>query len=137
MSVHLKLVIPSHPRYLCMVRAVVGELGLVCGLPEESCRGITLAVDEALANVIRHAYKGSHDQEIELNCRTVANDLEFTLLDGGEAPDPARICGKPMDEVSLSGRGTHLIKAVMDKVSYERVNGRNQLKLIKHLPLPK
>jgi anti-sigma regulatory factor (Ser/Thr protein kinase) len=42
-----------------------------------------------------------------------------------------------MDEVSLSGRGTHLIKAVMDKVSYERVNGRNQLKLIKHLPAAK
>jgi anti-sigma regulatory factor (Ser/Thr protein kinase) len=137
MSIRLQLVMPSHPRYLCLVRAAVGEIGLVCGLPEESCRGITLAVDEALANVIRHAYKSRHDQEIELNCRTVANDLEFTLLDRGEPPDPARICGQPMDEVSLSGRGTHLIKAVMDKVTYERVNGRNQLKLIKHLPVAK
>ncbi len=25
----------------------------------------------------------------------------------------------------------------MDKVTYERVNGRNQLKLIKHLPVAK
>ena len=137
MSFHLKLVMPSHPRYMCLVRAAVGEIGLIYGLSEESCRGITLAVDEALANIIRHAYKSRYDQEIEVNCRTVEGELEFTLLDGGEPADPARICGQPMDEVSLSGRGTHLIQAVMDKVTYERVNGRNQLKLIKHLPVAK
>ncbi len=71
------------------------------GLSEESCRGITLAVDEALANIIRHAYKSRYDQEIEVNCRTVEDELEFTFLDGGEPADPARICGQPMDEVSL------------------------------------
>jgi len=101
MSFHLKFVMPSHPRYLCIVRAAVGELALVHGLPEESSQGLTLAVDEALANVIRHAYKGRHDQEIELNCRIVEGRLEFTLLDCGEAPDPARICGQPLDDVSL------------------------------------
>jgi anti-sigma regulatory factor (Ser/Thr protein kinase) len=137
MSFYLKLVMPSDPRFLRIVRAAVGELGLVHGLPEESCQGIVLAVDEALANVIRHAYKGRHNQDIELTCRTVADQLEFTLLDSGEPPDPGRICGQPLDEVSLSGRGTHLIKAVMDEVCYERVAGRNQLKLIKHLPAAK
>jgi len=137
MSFHLKFVMPSHPRYLCIVRAAVGELALVHGLPEESSQGLTLAVDEALANVIRHAYKGRHDQEIELNCRIVEGRLEFTLLDCGEAPDPARICGQPLDDVSLGGRGTHLIKAVMDEVCYERVPQGNQLKLIKYLPAAK
>jgi len=42
-----------------------------------------------------------------------------------------------MDEGSLSGRGTHLIKAVMDEVCYERVPRGNQLKLIKYLPAAK
>lgn len=133
MSFHLKFVMPSHPRYLCIVRAAVGELAQVHGLPEESSRGLILAVDEALANVIRHAYKGHHDKEIELHCRVVDDRLEFTILDCGESPDPARICGQPLDDVSLSGRGTHLIKAVMDEVHYERVPRGNQLKLIKYL----
>jgi anti-sigma regulatory factor (Ser/Thr protein kinase) len=53
---------PSHPRFLPIVRAAVGELGLVYGLPEESSREVTLAVDEALANIIRHAYKNRYDQ---------------------------------------------------------------------------
>jgi anti-sigma regulatory factor (Ser/Thr protein kinase) len=38
-----------------------------------------------------------------------------------------------LDDVSLSGRGTHLIKTIMDEVTYERVPGGNQLTLIKRL----
>jgi serine/threonine-protein kinase RsbW len=99
--------------------------------------GVTLAVDEALANIIRHSYKNRDDQRIEFNCDVNAEQMEFTLLDRGEPPDPARICGQPLDEFSLSGRGTHLIKAIMDEVSYKRVSGGNQLKLIKRLPIAK
>jgi hypothetical protein len=49
MSFHLRVVMPSHPRFLAIVRAAVGELGLVYGMPEESCRELILAVDEAVA----------------------------------------------------------------------------------------
>src|SRR5208283_5232109 len=137
MSFQLRLVMPSHPRFLPIVRATVGELGLLCGLSEESSRGVTLAVDEALANIIRHAYKNLYDQEIELNCHVRADQLEFTLVDRGEPVDPARICGQPLDEVSLSGRGTHLIRAIMDEMHYERIPEGNQLTLIKRLPAAK
>jgi serine/threonine-protein kinase RsbW len=137
MSFQLRLVMPSHPRFLCVVRAAVGELGLVYGLPEESSQGVTLAIDEALANIIRHAYKNRYDQQIELNCHVGDDQIEFTFLDQGEPPDPARICGQPLDDISLSGRGTHLIKATMDEMTYERVPGGNQLTLIKRLPATK
>ena len=126
---------PSNPRFLPIVRAAVGELGLAFGLPEESSHGVTLAVDEALANIIRHAYKNRYDRQIELNCQADIDQIEFTLLDQGEPPDPARICGQPLDDVSLSGRGTHLIKMMMDEVTYECVPGGNQLTLIKRLPV--
>jgi anti-sigma regulatory factor (Ser/Thr protein kinase) len=128
---------PSHPRFLAIVRAAVGEVGSVYGMPEESCRELILAVDEAVANVIRHAYKSRYDQEIELNCRISGDQMEFTLLDQGESADPNRICGQPLNEVSLSGRGTHLIRAIMDEMCYERLPGGNQLRLIKHLPAAK
>ncbi len=133
MSFQLRLVMPSHPRFLAVVRAAVGELGLVFGLPEESSRAVILAVDEALANIIRHAYKNRYDQRIELNCQAGNDQIEFILLDQGEAPDPARICGQPLDDVSLSGRGTHLIRTIMDEVIYEQVPRGNQLTLIKRL----
>jgi anti-sigma regulatory factor (Ser/Thr protein kinase) len=133
MDFHLKLIVPSDPRFLSIARAAVCEVGTICGLSEELCQGVTLAVDEALANIIRHAYKNRYDQEIELNCQTGSNQIVFTLLDRGEPPDPARICGQPLDDVSLSGRGTHLMRAVMDEVHYERVPEGNQVRLIKRL----
>jgi anti-sigma regulatory factor (Ser/Thr protein kinase) len=133
-SFQLRLVMPSHPRLLAVVRAAVGEIGLVYGLPEESCREVTLAVDEALANVIRHAYGNRYDREVEVKCQVAADQIEFTLLDQGEPPDPDRICGQPLNDASLSGRGTHLIKAIMDEVCYERVPEGNLLRLIKYLP---
>jgi anti-sigma regulatory factor (Ser/Thr protein kinase) len=86
-----------------------------------------------MANVIRHAYKNRHDQAIEFECVVNDQQMEFTFLDQGEPPDPARICAQPMDEIALGGRGTHLIKAVMDEVSYKRVSEGNQLKLVKRL----
>lgn len=134
MSFQLRVVMPSHPRLLAVLRAAVGEIGSVYGLSEDACREVTLAVDEALANVIRHAYKNRYDREIEVTCQVDADQLEFTLLDQGEAPDPDRICGQPLNDASLSGRGTHLIKAIMDEVCYERVPEGNLLRLIKHLP---
>jgi serine/threonine-protein kinase RsbW len=137
MSFHLRFMMPSDPRFLSIVRAAVDQLGQTYGLTEESCRGVTLAVDEALSNTIRHAYKDRYDQEIELNCHAGDDYLEFTLVDRGEPPDLAKICGQPLDEVSLSGRGTHVIKAIMDETHYERVPEGNQLKLIKHLPATK
>ena len=107
---------------------------MIYGLSNEECIEVTLAVDEALANVIRHAYKNCYDREIEFECFVDEEQMEFTLLDQGEPPDPAKICGKPMDEFALSGRGTHLIKAIMDEMSYQKVSGGNQLKLVKRLP---
>ena len=49
-DVTLKFVVPSDPRVLAVIRAAVGELGSIYGLRGEECRGITLAVDEALGS---------------------------------------------------------------------------------------
>jgi len=124
---------PSHPRFLSIVRATVDELCGTYGLSKEECVGVKLAVDEAMANVIRHAYKNRYDQTIEFECIVDDQKMEFTLIDQGEPPDPTKICAGPMDDTALSGRGTHLIRAVMDEVSYQQVSEGNQLRLVKRL----
>lgn len=134
MEITVKFVVPSHPRYLRLVRVAVGELAAIHELRPEECRGIMLAVDEALANVIRHAYCGQFDGPIEVNCRAFHDRLEFVLLDHGMAPDPARLAPHALDAVALSGRGTHIIRSIMDEVSYDQVPSGNQLRLTKRLP---
>ena len=124
----------SDPRLLAVVRSTVAELAAALGFEESQRRKITLAVDEALSNVIRHAYKNECNHEVELNCQAQAGCLEFTFIDRGEPADPARICAQPLDKVALGGRGTHLIRQIMDEVSYERLPDCNCLHLKKYMP---
>ncbi|MEO8594922.1 MAG: ATP-binding protein [Candidatus Solibacter sp.] len=133
-DVVIRFLVPSDPRYLSVLRAAVEELASVYGLPEQECRAMTLAVDEAMANVIRHAYRGDPGHSIEVVCEGSADRLNFTLLDQGEAPDLERLQPHPLNDWALSGRGTHLIRSAMDEVSYERVPRGNQLRLSKRLP---
>jgi anti-sigma regulatory factor (Ser/Thr protein kinase) len=91
----------------------------VIGWNETECGAIALAVDEALANIIRHAYHSRADGLIELECRESAEGLEITLLDNGDAPDRSKICARELGCDQPGGLGTHIIKQVMDSVSYE------------------
>lgn len=129
----IQMRMPSDPRLLPVVRSVISEFAALCGFDKVQCRSITLAVDEALSNVIRHAYKNRCDCEVELNCQAHANCLEVTFVDRGEPVDPSRLCAQPLNELALCGRGTHLIRQIMDEVCYERVSEGNRLRLKKYL----
>ena len=115
----VKFAMPSDPRYLPVVRGVIGPLAAVIGWDETECGAITLAVDEALANIIRHAYHSRADGLIELECRESADGLEIALLDNGDAPDKSKICARELGCDQPGGLGTHIIRKVMDTVSYE------------------
>jgi anti-sigma regulatory factor (Ser/Thr protein kinase) len=127
---------PSDPRFLPVVRSTIGQLAWVRGGREEESRAAILAVDEALTNVIRHAYKAEPDRPIKLICEVRNLGLDLRIIDQGLAPDMARICACDPSLPKPGGRGTHIIKAVMDVVSYERTEEGNQLRLRKEFGKP-
>jgi anti-sigma regulatory factor (Ser/Thr protein kinase) len=129
----IKFSVPSDPRYLCVVRGAIGPLAAVIGWDESECRAIVLAVDECLTNVIRHAYHNSTGGLMELECRETANGLEITLLDKGDAPDRSRICAREIGCDQPGGLGTHIIKNVMDEISYEESPEGNRFVASKQL----
>ena len=49
--------------------------------------------------------------------------------------DLARCCAQPLDSDALGGRGTHMIREIMDEVSYARESEVNRLRLRKCLPV--
>jgi anti-sigma regulatory factor (Ser/Thr protein kinase) len=133
----MKFAMPSDPRYLPVVRGAIGPLAAAIGWDECECRAITLALDEALANVIRHAYHNRPDGLIELECRESADGLEITLYDTGDAPDRSKICAREIGCDQPGGLGTHIIKKVMDRVCYEVSPGGNRFvasKLLRKKP---
>lgn len=137
----LKLELQSNPELLCAVRGAVERLTEKMGFPEPECRSVTRAVDEAMTNIIRHAYGNQPDQPIELTCfrakRADGGDsvegLEIILKDQGAQVDPEDMHGRPLDEVKPGGLGLHYIRQSMDVMEFTRADGTNQLRLVKYL----
>jgi serine/threonine-protein kinase RsbW len=135
----LKLSLLSDPKLLCAVRAALGEVAVIFGFKDAEVRSIVLAVDEALANVIRHAYQGAFDRPIQvsfyrgqLKSDGAARDaLKIQIVDRGEPLQPGRLVGRSLDDIRPGGLGLHFIRETMDSVTFRHFKGRNYLRLIK------
>src|SRR5215467_13681793 len=94
----LKLELQSNPEMLCVVRHAVGQLAETLGFSSAECREIVLAVDEALTNIIRHAYCGKEGRPIHATFRRIEvplggkskKALEIVLEDRGMKIDGAK-----------------------------------------------
>src|SRR5579864_5957351 len=62
----MRIVISSHPKLLNILRCVVRYRAQEVGFPETDVDWLTMAIDEAATNVMRHAYKNSRDGKLEL-----------------------------------------------------------------------
>ncbi len=126
---------------LCVVRNALGQLAATLGFSELECHAVVLAVDEALTNIIRHAYLGEAERPIEASFSWIhasradnsGDALEIVLEDRGVAVNPKKMCGRALEDVRPGGLGLHFIRECMDTVEFSRRNGRNQLRLVKIL----
>jgi anti-sigma regulatory factor (Ser/Thr protein kinase) len=132
----IELRVPSDPRLLQIIRSWVGHIAALFGFSEKEAQGVVLAVDEACANIIRHAYGGRKDGEILISCTESEHGIEFLLRDCGSPAEPSCWQGRPLDEIRPGGLGVPLIRAVMDRVEYRRVGQVNELLLVKKLTPP-
>jgi serine/threonine-protein kinase RsbW len=136
----LKLELRSDPRLLCAVRGALERLAELLGLSSEESRAVTRAVDEALTNIMRHAYLGKLDQPIEIAFSRVprppstgtGDGLEILVCDYGPAVDPTKLQGRHLDDIKPGGLGLHLIHQSMDSVEYRRDGDTNLFRLVKY-----
>jgi anti-sigma regulatory factor (Ser/Thr protein kinase) len=137
----LKLDLRSDPSLLAVVRSMMAQLCEVLGFSAPDCRSVTRAVDEALSNIMRHAYKGEAERTIQVSLSRIElrnngnrrQGLEILLEDSGPAVDPTKLHPRSLDEVRPGGLGLHFIRQSMDKVEYKRIGRTNRLRLSKYL----
>ncbi len=143
-SLLLRMELRSNPETLCVVRGAVAQLTERLGFSEPECRAVVLGVDEAMTNIIRHAYAGHPDRPIEAlfrrirtsSCGKSGEALEIVLEDRGKKVDRAKLCGRALEDVKPGGLGLHFIRESMDALEFRRRLGWNQLRLVKFLPKP-
>lgn len=131
----MEVKIASDPKYLKILRSTVYHLAKLCNFSNKEGNALTLAVDEAAANIIKHAYKNEKDKPILMHCKIHDDRLEIVLRDSGRKVDTSEIKSRELQDVKPGGLGVHFIKSTMDVVNYDNsLEEGNKLTLAKYLP---
>ncbi len=130
----------SQPRYLSTARAAVMAFTKSLGFDDSCCSHIALAVDEAICNIIRHGYSNKEDQPIWLGLSTLRLDerdagVQIVIEDRARQVDPTAIKGRNLEDIRPGGLGVHIIREVMEGVSWKpREGGGMCLRMSRRLP---
>lgn len=129
----LRLRITSDPTNLAPVRQDVEAFCTACGFDEMARGEIVLCVNEAMANITRHAYKSATDKPIEITAAFDDATLRIEIRDWGcgELP-PVR--PKPKDPLQPGGVGMVCLRELMDSITFEPQPDGMKLVMLRKLP---
>jgi anti-sigma regulatory factor (Ser/Thr protein kinase) len=136
----VELSITSSAKSLPIVRGAAEKMAKLEGFNDEEAHALTWAVDEALANVIKHGYSGQPNQPIMITLRPVRRPdgrrgMSIAVRDKGKQVDPKSIVGRDLNDVRPGGLGVHIIQTVMDEFDYScPPDGGMLLQMVKYLP---
>ena len=127
--------LPARLESLAGALRFVADRAAESGFPAFRAKEIQLAVDEAVVNIIRHAYPAGAG-EIVLRWREGASPGRVTIeiedtgipFDIRSVPPPDR--QSALNDRKVGGLGVFLMTSLADAVDYRREDGRNILTLV-------
>ena len=115
----------------------ISELERVNQLDMELQMNLNLVMEEMVSNVIFYAYPQGTEAEIELVAESDGKEVTFVLSDSGKEFDPTMKEGVNTDinpaERDIGGMGIFIVKNIMNKVTYQRLKGKNLLTMKKDI----
>jgi anti-sigma regulatory factor (Ser/Thr protein kinase) len=116
---HMTWTCLSDPKLLGEVRCKLAKYARQAGMVEEQSDCFVLAADEALTNIIRHAYQGATDQPIDIDIYSDGTELHLTLRDYGQLVPSEMIRSRELDDIRPGGLGVHIMTTCMDSVEFQ------------------
>ena len=117
------------------VAQFVEEIGEELGLSMELQMNLNLVMEEMVTNVIFYAYPEGEVADIELLAKSDGKELTFVLSDQGKEFDPTAKEDADPDinpaDREIGGMGIFIVKNIMNKVTYQRLEGKNLLTMTK------
>ncbi len=112
-------------------RQFAGEVCQLLQLTGQVCDPVKMIVDELCSNIILHGYEGRERGTIQVTMKKDKEHLVITVVDQGQAFDPAVLedppLGEDIHERKIGGLGVYLVRELAYHMNYERKNGNNRL----------
>ncbi len=130
----------SQTDQLKSVRDFVAGAASDFGFDEETVNKISIAVDEACTNIIKHSYEFAENRAIEITIEMGDGKFEIIVSHNGKSFNPDEIKPPDMKEYLAhyrhGGLGMHLMRSLMDRVEYRAAGSKKStVHLIKYHPV--
>ena len=117
------------PAKLCELKKVRDFIVNICSgihsINEERTMQLEIAVNEAVTNVIKHAYKNKENESFTVSATIKEQILEIKITDRGNSFDPSKIDQPSFDGTRESGFGIYIIEKSVDSLVYSFSKGTN------------
>ncbi len=132
------LTVTNEITYLPAIQSFAREFSREMGFGLEDQEKILLAVEEAVVNVIEHAFE-SAEQSFQIIFEPSPGGIKIIIKDKGLPYDPRLVPGYTapdgIEEVSPRGLGSFIMKKCVDEVYFCNLGKEGkELHLLKHLP---
>ena len=105
------------------------------GVPDSARHAADLALEEHLTNVMNYGFCEGEERWISIKLGVNENALLARIADKGKAYNPLSRppvdTSVPLEDKPIGGLGIHLMKQMMDELTYAREGQINVLRMIK------
>jgi serine/threonine-protein kinase RsbW len=121
-----KLTIGSRLQEVTRVERAILEAVTQCGFGGADQFAIKLALEEALANAIKHGSSGNANKSVVIEFEVDEKRASISVQDEGGGFDPSDVPDPTLDEnlEKPNGRGVMLMRTYMDKVIFSPAGNR-------------
>ncbi len=136
-KIEVDIRVPNQTRYLGLIGKIGEDIARTLrrykGDREELAYHLNLVLTEGMTNAIRHANEDDPKKEVHIVISIQDESLNIKVFDQGQGFDVCAINTPDFKGLDEHGRGVFIIRTLMDKVTYRKLDGGNVLEMVKEL----
>jgi serine/threonine-protein kinase RsbW len=131
----VELILRNALSEVSQLRDAVDDCAAELAIPAWALFQLQVALDELVSNVIGHAWPTGGSHQFTVRVIVSPRQAKVEVIDDGVAFDPrtaASAAQAAPEPRTIGGRGLRMLRQLVDRIDYARIDNRNYTTLHKH-----